>query len=186
MVLGVLRRDVERYLGEEQVRTDARGGADARVGQHRVHEHDGELLRPHPVQRKVRCRVDEALVDGVRVDVLRRHVAQVDRVDVGRHLHVALHARTCHDVVHALGNLEHAAAARQAERLHRRRDGQADGLLRAVGIGHDEVRLQRVEPAIDALDAGVEALQVDAHVRALLRHRRLLAPPLPKRLYVLV
>ena len=170
----MLRRDVERHLGEEQVRPDARRGAHARLGQHRLHEHDGELLGAHPVQRKVRRRVDEAFVDRVGVDVLGRHVAQVDRVDVGRHLHVALHARARHDVAHALGDLEHAAAAGQAERLHRRRDGQADGLLRAVGIGHHEVRRQRVEPAVDTLDARVEALQVNAHVRAPFHHR---SPP---------
>ena len=168
-VPGVLRRDVERHFRQEQVRPDPCRGAHARLGQHRLHEHDGELPGARPVQRQVRRRIDEAFVDGIGMDVLGRHEAQVDGVDVGRRLHVALHARLRHDVVHALGDLEHAATAGQAERLHGRRDGQADGLLRAVGIGHDEVRRQRVQPAVDAFDAGVEALQIYAHVRALHR-----------------
>ena len=177
-VVCVLRRNVERHLRQKEVRPDAGCGDHPRFGTHRAHEHARELARAHAVERKVGRRVDEAFVYGVRMDVLGRDVAQVDGVDVGRHLHVAPHARTGHDVVGACGDVEHAATPRQPEGLQSRRDGQADGLLRAVGIGHHEVGGEGVKPAVGALDARVEAFQVDAQVRALLGHAASLPSPI--------
>ena len=164
----VLCRDVEGDLGEVEVGSDATACGDARGGEHVGADALAELARRASVEREVVSHVHEDLVDGVDVDVLRREVLEVDAVDVGGALHVERHARRRHDVVEILGDLEHAAAVAHAERLHRRRDGQADGLFAALGIGDHEARGHGVEAALDALDARVEALEVDAEVVSVL------------------
>ena len=98
------------------------------------------------------------------MNVLRAHVFQIDTVDFRRHLHVVLHARYGLDVVDAVGNLEQAAAVVYPEVLHGLRDGEADGRAPARFVGNDQVGGERVEPAVDALDASVKRLKVDADI----------------------
>ena len=161
---GVLGQDVEGHLCQEEVGAHAGRGADALLVVHGIHEHLGQARRVHAVEREVGRHVDEALVDGVDVDVLGGNVAQVDGVDVGRDLHVAAHARRRGDVLDALGYLEHPAAVADAQGLHGRGDGQADGLLGARGVGHHEVGGEGVKAALGALHGGVERLEIDADV----------------------
>ena len=105
------------------------------------------------------------------MDVVLAEVAQVDGIDVRRVLDVLGHARRCHDVVEGFGYLEDAGASRHAARLQRRRNGQANRLACAFGVGYDEVRRHGVEPTLDAFHRCVERLQVyaqvlSAHLRA--------------------
>ena len=165
MVLNVLRLDIERDFAEEEVGADARRRADSRCIVDTVDGLDGDLLRRALVERKVGGDIDEALVDRVDVNVLRRKHLQVDAVNLGRDLHVALHARLGLNVLDVLWDLEDAAAPGDAELLQRRRDGEADGRVAAVGIGDHQVRVEGVEPAVDALHGGVERFEVDAEVR---------------------
>ena len=52
-----------------------------------------------------------------------------------------------------------------------RRDGEADGRAPARFVGNDQVGGKRIEPTIDALNAGIKRLEVDADVGVLLvRH----------------
>ena len=103
--------------------------------------------------------------------VLRTDVFQIDAVDLRRYLHVVLHARHGLDVVDAIGNLEQAAAIMDAEVLHGLRDGEADGRASARFVGNDQVGGERIEPTVDALDAGIKRLEVDADIGVLLvRH----------------
>ena len=105
------------------------------------------------------------------MNVLRTDVFQVDTVDLRRHLHVVLHARYGLDVVDAIGNLEQTAAVVDAEVFHSLRDGEADGRAPARFVGNDQVGGERIEPTIDALDAGIKRLKVDADVGVLpVRH----------------
>ena len=53
-----------------------------------------------PVEVKIGRAVDEALVDGIDVDVLRRNVAKIDGIDQGGDALVFRHARDGHDVFH--------------------------------------------------------------------------------------
>ena len=109
------------------------------------------------------------------MNVLRTHVFQIDAVDFRRHLHVVLHARYGLDVADAVGNLEQTAAVVYPEVFHGLRDGEADGRASARFVGNDQVGGERIEPTIDALDAGIKRLEVDADVGVLL----VLHPSLP-------
>ena len=82
VVVHVLRRDVERDLGQKEVRADARRRADPTLALDVGHELARERARVGAVERKVGRRVDEALVDGVHVDVLSANSPQVDAVDL--------------------------------------------------------------------------------------------------------
>ena len=66
-----------------------------------------------------------------------------------------------------LHDLEQPRAPRYAERLERGRNGQANGLFRSAGVCHDQVRAHRVQPAVDALDGGIEGFEVNGDVSAL-------------------
>ena len=109
------------------------------------------------------------------MNVLRAHVFQIDAVDLRRHLHVVLHARYGLDVVDAVGYLEQTAAVVYPEVLHGLCDGEADGRASARFVGNDQACSEWVESAVDALDAGIKRLEVDADVGVLL----VLHPSLP-------
>lgn len=98
------------------------------------------------------------------MNILRADVFQVDTVDLRRHLHVVLHARYGLDVVDAVGNLEQATAVMDSEVLHGLCDGEADGRAPARFVGNDQVGGERVEPAVNALNASVKRLEVDADI----------------------
>ena len=51
-----------------------------------------------------------------------------------------------------------------SEVFHGLCDGKADGRAPARFVGNDQVGGERVETAVDALDAGVERLEVDADI----------------------
>ena len=163
----VLGRDVEGDLGQKEVGPHARRGTDAGLAPHELDEVGRQLAGRLAIAREVGGHVDEALVDGVDMDVLGREEPQVESVDLRGDLHVAPHARRGHLVVYAVGNLEDAAAVAHPERLHGRGDGEADGGGPARGVSHYEPALEGVVPSVDALDRGVEALEVDAEVGTL-------------------
>ena len=148
----VLGRDVERHLRKEQVGADAHGGRDARLREHCRAQGVGELAGRQVVQLQVGRGVDEALVDGIRVDVLDGHVAQVGAVDLRRHLHVARHARLGRDVVDPRGNLVEPAAVFHPRCLHGRAHRQAYGHLRPRRVGHHQPRSHRIQPPAHALN----------------------------------
>ena len=82
-----------------------------------------------------------------------------------------LHARCGLDVVDAVGNLEQATAVMDSEVLHGLGNGETDGRTPARFVGNDQVGGERIEPTVDALDAGIKRLEVDADIGVLLvRH----------------
>ena len=50
-------------------------------------------MRRHLPAAEIVRHVDEHLVDGIDVDVLRRNIAEIDLVNAGADLHIARHAR---------------------------------------------------------------------------------------------
>ena len=84
------------------------------------------------------------------MDVLRRHVAQVDGIDLRGDALILRHARHGHDIVdfcmvlglvqpYGLLCLEQPRAAGYADGLQGGRHGQADGLLCPAGIRHQQI-----------------------------------------------
>ena len=89
----VLRADVQRDFAEVQVRADARRGRDAGCAQHVQNELHGEIARGQAGGGEVFGGVDEHLVDGIHVNVLRVYIFDIDAVDARAVFHIARHLR---------------------------------------------------------------------------------------------
>ena len=164
---GVLGQNVQGHLAQVQVGADARRGGDAGLGEDLLDDGGGELPGVHAPGLQVGGGVDEHLVDGIDVDVLRRGVAQVDAVNLRAAFHVAGHA------------------GRGADEVQRQAGIPAQLLLIAGGAGQPPPR-GRLPPAgvdgIHLLD-GLEQPRPARHTVALQRggHRQadgLLGPAL--------
>ena len=95
----VFCHDVHCDLGQIQVRADPRRGGDPRGGEDIPDQLHGEVAGGEFVEFQIRSRVDEHLVDGVNVDVVRRDVFQVDAVNLRADLDVTRHARHGNDAI---------------------------------------------------------------------------------------
>lgn len=103
------------------------------------------------------------------MNIVWRNVAEIRCVNLRGNLHVALHARFCHDVGDLLGDFKYATAILDSDFLHGGCDCQADGGVRSLGVGDNEVGLKRIKPAGDALHRCVKAFQVYAEIGVFLR-----------------
>ena len=65
------------------------------------------------------------------------------------------------DLAHALHDLEQPRAAGDAMSLERRRHGEADGLFRPRSVRNDEIRRERIKPALHAFHRGKKRFQID-------------------------
>ena len=177
---GLLGHDVHRHLGEIEVRPDAHRRGDAGGGKHLPdHRARHDVRGAHALPPRLRLvaeevarAVDEGLVHAVDVDILWSDVVEVDREDQGRDALILRHTRR-RDVELRLGavrgvveldrllRLEEPGAGGYADRLERGGDGEADRLVRARLVRHQQPRLQRVEPARHALHGGIVAFQID-------------------------
>ena len=95
----VLGGDVHGHLGQVQVGADACGSSDAHGALHVQNHLYRQLLGGEVIGFQVGGGVDEHLIDGVDVNVLRRHILQVHLVDAGAVLHVQGHPGRGHQVV---------------------------------------------------------------------------------------
>ena len=80
--------------------------------------------------------------------------------------HAVSASRVC--LLHGADDLEEARASADAVRLEGGGDGEADRLARAALVCNHEMRRQRVQPALDTFDRGIERFEVDGDIRALL------------------
>ena len=96
----MLRHNVHGYFGKIQIRPDSGGGRNAGIFQNVQNDLHGELFRSQAVEIQVICGVDEHLVDGVGVDVLRGDVFEINIVNGRAGLHIKRHLRGRDDVVH--------------------------------------------------------------------------------------
>ena len=91
--------NVHGDLAQIQVRADPRSRGDARLFQHVQDHPHGKLPRGKFIGIQIFGRVDEHLVDGIHVDVLRRDIVEVNIIDLRTTLDVMRHARPGNDIV---------------------------------------------------------------------------------------
>ena len=126
MVGDFLGRDVQRNLGQEQVRTNTGGGAYSRLGPHRIHQHYRHFFGRPFIHFQIRRDIDKAFVNGIDMDVFGRNIAQVNPVNLGRYLHILFHAGHGGDVFDPTGDFKDPASVANPQSLHRRRYRQTD------------------------------------------------------------
>ena len=91
--------DVQRSFAEVEVGTDPRGGGNS-SGVKYIFDHPlCEFPRGQAGSLKIGRDVHEHLVDGIGVDIFRRHMAEVHLIYAGAPLHVTGHARRGHDII---------------------------------------------------------------------------------------
>ena len=126
MVGDFLGRDVQRNLGQEQVRTNAGGGAYARLGPHRIHQHYRHFFGRPFIHFQVRRDIDKAFVNGIDMDVFGRDIAQINPVNLDRYLHILFHAGRGGDVFDPTRDFKDPATIANPQGLHRRRYRQTN------------------------------------------------------------
>ena len=200
----MLCHDVHSDLAEVHVGADACRGRDARGGQNVQNDFHGELAGCKFVGAEVVGCIDEHLVDGIDMDILRRHILQVHIVDLGAGFHILSHLGRGYNIVDSqlrmgfqlgiivgcpcegatgslalalciglldlLHYLKEPRPAGDAVLLQSRRNGKADGFLRAAQIRHHKVGGHGVQVSLHTLDAGVKAFQIYCDIGTLRFH----------------
>ena len=85
--------DIHGDLRQIQIRADPGGRGDAGRAQHVQNDRPRQLLRRLAVGAQIRRCVDEDLVDGIDVNVLRREIFEVDLIDLRGDTYIVRHLR---------------------------------------------------------------------------------------------
>ena len=109
--------DVECYLCEEKICTNAHRCANSRVIKHCFGEGFSEADRIHMVERKIWCGINETFVDGIHVNILGTYIAQIKGVNVSGYFHVTFHAWRFYFKGKVFGNFEESTTSRYALRF---------------------------------------------------------------------
>ena len=99
-----VRRDmlclhVHRHLGKIQIAANARRGGDAGHAQDLQDQLHGKIVGSKVVQLQIGRCINEYLINGIAVDILRRDKLQINAVDLGAFGDIMAHLRRCNDVV---------------------------------------------------------------------------------------
>ena len=89
----MLRLNIHRHLAEIEIRADPGRGRDPGRLQHIQNHRPGQLPGAHPIRPEIGRGVNEHLVNGIDMHILRRDVLQIDLIDPAADLHVARHLR---------------------------------------------------------------------------------------------
>ena len=180
----MLRHDIHCNLAKVKVRADAARRGNPRRREHILDNRLHQLSRRFFVQLKVASQVQEALVNGIRVNILGAHILQVDVVDLRGILHVFRHlrfrnqefnlfARTAFHLAHFLVYLEKAGATGNPVGLERRRHCEANRLLGAALVGHHKLSLQRINTPEDTFHRSKERLEVNGGIGSRLHNENI-------------
>lgn len=101
----MLRANVHGDLGQIQIRPNARRSSDTGRLQNVEDDFPGKLTGRQMVGLQVAGGVDEHLIDAVWVDVLRRHMLEVNAVDAGAPVNIVGHPGWSHDIVEGQGRI---------------------------------------------------------------------------------
>ena len=110
MILRVLGRNVKRHLRQIQVRSDPRRSRYPRLPPHILHDRYGKLPGGHSIQAQIFRHIQKGFVDGIDMDILLRHISQINGVDIGGIFNIQLHPRRRHDIGDLLRDLKDPAA----------------------------------------------------------------------------
>ena len=72
--LHMLGHNVHCHLAKIEVCTNARGGCDAGIGQHILDHPGSQLPGCQAIGFQIGCGIDEHLIDGIYMDILRCHI----------------------------------------------------------------------------------------------------------------
>ena len=98
--LHMLGHNVHSHLAQVQVGAHPGGGRDAGMVQHLTNQHFRKAPAVHIVDFQIGGGVDEYLVNGIDMDILRRHEFQIELVDLGADTHIPGHLGRGHNIVH--------------------------------------------------------------------------------------
>ena len=101
----MLRANVHGDLGQIQIRPNARRSSDTGRLQNVEDDFPGKFTGRQMVGLQVAGGVDEHLIDAVWVDVLRRHMLEVNTVDAGAPVNIVGHPGWSHDIVEGQGRI---------------------------------------------------------------------------------
>ena len=185
---GFLRHDIHRDLGKVEIGPDADGGGDPRRGEDVPDDRHGKEVRRVDARVPGRLQigleigrgVKKALVDRIDMDVLRRGVAEEDRVDQRADAFVFGHAGEGDLIRHrcVMGKLvfadrllclEQTRTARHADGLERGRDRETDRLVAAALVRDQEIRRERIVAPRNTFDRGIKAFHINGDIEARLR-----------------
>ena len=121
-----------------------------------LHNPLAQFLGGHAIEVQILRHIHEGLIHGIHVDILLRDVLQIDAINLRGIIQVLLHPRRRHNIINALRNLEDATAVMDTKCLHRRRDCQANGLIRSCWICNNQPCGHRIQSPLRALHRGIE------------------------------
>ena len=93
-----LGHNVHSHLAQVQVGPHPRRGRNPCLVIDLLHEHFCKAPGIHAIKLQIGSGIDEDLVDGIGVNVLRSHVLQVDAVNPGAARHIVAHSGGRHDI----------------------------------------------------------------------------------------
>ena len=103
--VNVLGHNIHGHLAQIQVRAYPRRSCNAGGFQHIQNQPHGKFAGRQPVSFQVRGRINKYLIDGINMNVLRRHILQVGVVYFGAYFQVMGHLRRRHNIVQLQGRI---------------------------------------------------------------------------------
>ena len=97
------------------------------------------------------------------MDVISADLLEIERIDVGRHFHIAPHTGRRYEVANIVGNFEQAATIFDAKLFHGRCDSQTNGGLSALVVGHHQVARHGIQSAVNTFNTGVKRFEIDTY-----------------------
>ena len=133
-----------------------------------IHELLCQLFGIHPICVQIAGNVDKRFVDRVHMDIFSSKVVQVQRIDVRAVVHIQAHAWDRNLILDIAGNVRKPAAVMDAKCFHLWCYSKAQCVLSSGRIGHDQIRLERVQTSFGTFNGSIERLPVDAQVHSLI------------------
>ena len=92
------------------------------------------------------------------MDIFRCNVLQENRINLRSAVNVELHPRLGYDMLDISGDILDPAPVLDAQRLHGRRNGQADRIFRPGRICHNQIGGHGIQATGNAFYCGIKAL----------------------------